>query len=51
LVVGLDEEIAVCVGEYAGELAGKLVELMPILAIEDNRQGEIAQRLTVSEYA
>ena len=49
LVVGLDEEIAVGVGEDAGELSHELVKLGLCLPIQNNREREIAQRLAVAQ--
>ena len=49
LVVGLDEEIAVGIGEDASELAHELVKLGLRLPIQNDREREIAQRLAVAQ--
>ena len=49
LVVGFRKEIAVRIGEDAGELADQLIQLRFRVAIENDGQREVAQRLTVAQ--
>src|ERR1035438_3060095 len=49
LVVGLDEEIAVRVGEYTGELADDLVSLALCSRIHNDGEREVPKRLPVTQ--
>src|SRR6202040_4088347 len=51
LVVGFRKKIAIRVGEEASELGPELLQVGFGTAVQHNREGEIAQRLTVAQGA
>src|SRR5438093_559764 len=51
LVVSFRKQIAIRVGEEASELGYELIEFRSRSAVQDNREREIAKRLTVAERA
>src|SRR5580704_9703782 len=49
LVVRLDIKIAVRIGKHAGKFSDQPVRFVAVSAIDDDRQGELPQRLTITQ--